>query len=437
MPRNLITKVQQYLDAKFPKRDAYSLGVTLASISAIAGNSLKTHKSVPIQTKSNIYVLLCGPSNSGKSAIANYGMELLDGAQYKNILTDDTTPEALTSFFMQHPYALIKMDEFTKAIGSYTKKTYMAGFRESLIKAYDGTELVQLRSTRVVAQAKNYSLTALCDTQPFVIAQEVGEADVSSGFLPRFNWFHVVNPERVQPQNVGNDVLREKDEIIKTYSELYKFALKHEIEFKFSNDNLYQIHSRLSPYQTTENQHFAPFYERTTLFAYKYAMLYDFSQPHFIEHFNIEEEKDDDTPWASDGSITHNRTAHEVDITSAGVSWAIEFVQDMLKNSLPITLKYLKLNDSDKIIDAIENYKHEKNAPMPESLLYRSVVHTLRDSRRIENAIKLAMMQDYIQQNRVQGGINYSLFGEFTPKKVEEYASNKSSEPIVNEEDEE
>jgi len=429
--RNLIIKTQEYLNSRYPKREAYCKGVAYALISALGGNSLKTDESCPIPTKGNIFVLLCGPSNSGKSSIMNYGLSLLEKAQFRNILTEDTTPESMVAYFSSKPYALMVMDEFTKVIGSYKKKTYMAGLREALVKAYDGTTLVQTRSTRTIAEAKNYSMSAIVGTQPSVVAEDVGETDVSSGFLPRFNWFHVIDPVHVKPEMVSDDILRTRDELIVAFTKLHSISLHYEINFKFNVSQLHQIDARLSPHQHTENTHFQPFYERVTLFAYKYAMLYHFADPEFTR--SLEETRSDgaeEDEWKTDQSTIYSKKSIIVDISNAAVSWAIDVTQEMLQDSMPKTLRILRLSESDKIIDAVRNYQERHNSPMAESLLYRAVAHVLKDPGKIKSAIEMAIKQDYIQLNRVQGGINYSLFGEYSAKKVESYVAQDDEDKI-------
>jgi energy-coupling factor transporter ATP-binding protein EcfA2 len=425
VPRNLILKTEEYLNNRFPKREPYSKGVSAVLASAIAGNSIRTARNCPIQTKGNIYVLLCGRSGTGKSTIVNYGMELIERAQFTNILTDDTTTESLAGYFNAHNYALMRMDEFTKVIGSYRKKAYMSGLREALVKAYDGTPLIQVRSTRQVAEAKNYSLAGIADTQPRTISEEVGESDIQSGFLPRFNWFHLTNPEVVKPRTVSKNILDIQDELTKQYRALLSTALHNEIHFIFQDNDIRQIFDRLSPYQESEFIHLQPFYERVTLFAYKYAMLYHFTESSFLDNFEI---KDNDEEWTTDQSTLYNKHVTEIDISPAAVSWSIEFLQDLIEKHMPETFKILKLNDSDKIVDAIERYQDRHKAPMPESLLYRSVVHTLKDSRIIHNAIELAQKQDLIQIHRVQGGVSWSLYNSFNDKKVEEYKNDEEDD---------
>jgi energy-coupling factor transporter ATP-binding protein EcfA2 len=429
VPQNLIQRLQEYLDNRFPKREQYTLGVALAIISSIAGNSIKTDITVPIQTKSNIYVLLCGPSGSGKSTIIQYGMDILENAQFKNILTDDTTPESLAGYFTVHPYALMRMDEFTKVIGSYRHKNYMAGLREALVKAYDGIPLIQSRSTRTIAEAKNYSLVGLADTQPITIAEEVGETDVSSGFLPRFNWFHEPSPESVEPVNVTGSMLDERSDIIKTIHDLYKLTIHNEIHFKFTNHQLSQMYKKLFPLQAkgADNYHFQPFYERMTQFTYKFAMLHEFAEPYFMDGFKPQVEVDE---WEeSDQSVFYKRKPFSVEISSGSVHWAINFLQNMYEHSMPLTIKQLRLNDSDKIVDAIERYQDKWKTPIPESLLYRAVNHTLKDMHRIQNAIELALRMELIDVQHVQGGKRYMKYGTLTENKIEMFIESPNGNP--------
>lgn len=409
------------------------MGVALNLASAISGNSIKTHETCPIQTKSNIFVMICGPSNSGKTTIINYGIEVLEKAQYRNMLTDDFTSESLAQHFASHPYANMRTDEITKFISGYRKKTYLAGTRESLIKAYDGLPLIQIRATRTVVEARDYALSCIADTQPIVIAEEAGESDVQSGYLPRHIWFNVLIPDPVKPQQVSKDIIFVRDDLIKSYSKIHKFLLANDVQMIFADAQIKQIHDRLSPHQSTEHVHFQPFYHRITQFAYKIAMLYEIAESDFLERFESSEDLDEEE-WQSDQRSISNKKVHQITISNASVSWSIEFMQKYLTENLPKTLKILRLSNVDKVVNVIERYRDTHNSAMPESLLYRSLSNVLKEKRVIENAIDLATKCEFIQLNKVQGGVNYSLYGEFTPKKVEHFANKENDDDSQNQE---
>jgi hypothetical protein len=411
----------EYLDSRYPNRENYCKGVSLALISSVAGNSVRTAIKVPVQTYANIYVLLCGDTNSGKTTISKYGMDILDQIQYRNILTDDTTTEAMPAYFKAHPYALMRISEFTKVIGSYKKKAYMSGMREALVRAFDGETLTQLRAGKPTEEVRGYAMVFLADTQPQVISEEATESDVQSGFFPRINWFHQTDPSKVPLRATTNMALQMRDELIQRYIRLYKTILKYEIHFIISNEQLEQISSRLEPYQKTEQHQFQGFFDRVRLFAFKYAMLYEIAEPEFLDNFPNTNNDEEEVSWTSDTGLGNTRKQRELPVSNAAIGWTIEFLQDYIEHSLPQTLKILKLSDADKIIDTIEQYWKRHTAPMPESLLYRAVVHTFKDAGRIENAIKLATKMNMVAKEPIQGGYRYWLFDHYMPKKVTDF----------------
>ena len=106
MTDNLIDQIEYYLNHRYPDRNNLSKGVAISIISTLAGNSVKSDITCPIQTKSNLYVLLCAPSGVGKTTIRNYGLDILTNAGYRNFMPDDITTEAIPRYLYHHQRAL-------------------------------------------------------------------------------------------------------------------------------------------------------------------------------------------------------------------------------------------------------------------------------------------------------------------------------------------
>lgn len=423
--KNLINMTIDYLNTRYPKREQYAKGITMTLISTVAMNSLKTDDRAPIQTKSNVYSLLCGRSNTGKTTMINYGLDILDEIKFISRLGDDTTAESIPSFLSTHPSALLYLPEFSKVIGSYRKKLYMSGLREIIIKIHDGTPLIQTRASRTNVEAKGYAVTCIADTQPIVIAEEATETDVQSGFLPRFIWFHEVNPEQVDLQNLNDDTVKLRNELCKAYSELYSLAAHAEISFMFSNDLLKRIDREIRPLQVAEDYHFQVFYDRITMFVVKYSMLHAFAEPNFIEELPREIVKTFDDWSETESSMSKNRKHYVVEMQAASVEWAITFFKEYCQNSLKHTLSILRISDPDKILDIVTRYMRAHNAPMPEADLYRALAINMKQHSRIQNALDLALTMNYIAKTKMQSETLYSVFDpSLKAKPIEKYASN-------------
>jgi hypothetical protein len=417
--QNLISETIQYLNQRFAGRIEYAKGVALSLASTVAVNSVRTDLKCPVQTRSGLYILICGPSSTGKSSVINYGLDILKEIKYVNIISDDITTEAIPAYLSVHPYALMRMPEFSQAMGSYKKKLYKSGLREMLVKMWDGEILTQNRAGRSAAEAKEYCVTLIADTQPLVIADEASETDVQSGFLPRFFFFHEKTPPSVTMRNMTDDESTTRSTIIEKYKFLYKIAAHNDFRFSFSNDQLRLIDKKIKPLQIIDDHHFQPFYERMTIFALKLAMLHQFTEPGFAEAYNMPSNKDDE--WGTDTGTSISRKIEHVEVEDSSVDWAIAFIEEYVTNNLPLTLRTLKLSDADKVINAIDMYRQEHNdLPMPESFLYRKLVHIMKEPRRIASAIELAVKMNEISKENVQGGCRYWIFDK-RPKELEKY----------------
>lgn len=403
MTDNLIDQIEYYLNHRYPDRNNLSKGVAISIISTLAGNSVKSDITCPIQTKSNLYVLLCAPSGVGKTTIRNYGLDILTNAGYRNFMPDDITTEAIPRYLYHHPHALMTIEELSGMLGSYKKKAYLAGMVGALIKMYDGAPLSQGRSTRESIEAKNYSMNVIADIQPRLLSQTADESDVQSGFIPRFIIYHEKNNHRSPPVTMNNYQLGVRNKIISYCKDLYSALSHNMIDFVFSPSQIQRIFDNLKDCTTTDLVHFEPIYTRVNTFVYKLAMLRRISELDFIE--GIKHVGDDDS-WPGTEHVSNRK----IDMNDDSVDWAIEYCADYCKESVPDTLKILELSDADKVKHAIQEYSLRHNSPMPESLLYRSVIYGLKDVQRIENAIRLATKMNLIKKESVQGGQRYRLY---------------------------
>jgi GTPase SAR1 family protein len=436
MALNLIQKLEEYFNERFNERKEYAKGLSLAVITAISCNSFKTDITCPIQCKTNVYLCLCGQSNTGKTSMIHYFTDLLDGVNYRNRLGADVTPEYLPVYLSQNSYAFMRIVELSSLLGSYKTKRYMVGLREILINAFDGTTLSQGRSTRATIEAKNYSLSALGDIQPETLSKTADEVDIQSGFLPRFLWYVEDNPKQIPPMVATDYVLQLRDDIIRDLKTVFTYSHKNEIHFVFKQFHVNQIYERLTPMLKTDIFAFKPFYDRMVMFTYKLAMLYFIGSPQFIEMMNSVEEDSGPASWpvGGAGSEILGKKEHKVDITNEAVSWAIEYSQKYVESNLSNILKIINLSDADKIVDEVRRH----DGSIPRSVLYRSVIHQMKDGPRIHRAIELAQAMGYIKPERRQGGTSYVLIkdGEEAPDVYAYDSDKKEKKDDIKEEDE-
>jgi Protein of unknown function (DUF3987) len=410
---NLIELASDYLDSRFPGRLEYARGVSIALISAVSANSLKTDVTCPFTTRTNMYILVLGPTTTGKSTMINYGLEILDMIEYRNIITDDMTPESIPKYLSDNKHVLMRIGEMSKLLGSYKKKQYMSGLREMMIQTWDGSILSQGRSTRSHVDARDYAMCAIADTQPGILALSADESDISSGYLPRHYFAMAVNPSAVSPRVMSDYQLKQRIEIVERFKHLYWIATHNNVFFRFSQEQVDQIYERLKTSATTDMSMFQSFYDRGVDFVYKLSMLHMFGSENFLYKAAEWGEDENVGDWTSNVLQEREKERHKyaLDIDSESVEWAIQFVQNYIDTVLPEIFKTLTLNDGEKVKDAVVAYKLEHDGKsMPESILYRLLVHSMRDGNRIRNAIHLAEKMHYVFPITGHGGRSYALY---------------------------
>ncbi|MHB8153370.1 MAG: DUF3987 domain-containing protein [Bacillati bacterium] len=430
--QNLILETIDYLNRRFPKREEYAKGVALSLASAISINSVMTDSNCPIDTKSNLYVLLCGDSNTGKTSIIKYGMGILNDIKYRALLGDDATAESLPKHLQAYRTSLLFISEFTNVINAYRKKAYMAGMREMLIKTYDGTVLTQLRATKEQVEAKNYTVNVLTSTQPVTIMEESSEADVQSGFFPRFLWFHITDAEYIRPRNMDDATVKQRSALVRMYENLYDIMTHNRIHFIFSDKHLSDMHRVIFPIQQScEDHHFQPFYDRIYMFCIKIAMLHRIMEPSFIKDLPSKSIDDSDNEFMgsrnayTDLAGDNRKNDITLDITDDSVKWAMDFIVDYATKNLPHTVSVLRLSDPDKVYDIIKRYQDTQNVKsMPENELYRKLAISMKSKVRIDNAIELALKMDLITFSKTQTARQYSIVDLSKRIPIEKYTGN-------------
>jgi len=401
MSDNLMDTLQYYLNSRFPNRRNLTFGVTLNILSTIAGNSIKTDITCPIQVKSNLYVLLCAPSGVGKTTIRNYGVDILNSISYRNFMPDDITVEAIPSYLSNKSHTLMTIEELSGMLGSYKKKQYLAGMVSALIKMYDSSPLSQTRTTRNSVEARNYAVNVIADIQPRLLSQIADESDVQSGFIPRFTIFHEEDNKQQSPISMNDSQLEMRSNLIEKLKIFYNTIKNMNINFVFSTEQNNMIFDSLHEYTETDLIHFSPIYIRVHTFAYKLAMIRHIYDKYFMD--SLIESPNTESPWDDLPKSLEKR----VNVSDSALKWAIDFCISYCKYSIPKTIDILQLNDAEKIKKTISDYELKHDKPMAESLLYRSVIYSLKDIQRIENAIKLAIKMNLIKRHHVQGGVNY------------------------------
>jgi energy-coupling factor transporter ATP-binding protein EcfA2 len=404
MRQNLLDQLIDYFDSRFEKRPEYAKGLALGVISTIAANSCRTHISAPGQHRSNLFIVILGVSGSGKSSIIKYASELLEAIKYENIITDDLPPESYVRVLGTKHHALMMIGEMSRFLGSYKKKSYMAGSRETMIQAYDGTPLTQIRSGGTT-DARNYALTAIGDTQPIAIKDTADETDVASGFLPRFMYFFQSDAPDVFPKVLTPEQIIIRDNLIERLSDSYQIATHNNLYFVFTQEQVSLMYDKMKFRRGQIPPAFEPFYIRIIDFVYKIAMLHMFASDTILEKMKPSDADDWTKKYLPDGA------AHDVEVRmeNADVDWALELVQDYVDRLLPQVLEVLNLNDGAKVREIVREYEKTNNVKsIPESYVYRRLGSTMKDLWRMKAAVEMAIKMEYVYAHSHTSGRSLS-----------------------------
>lgn len=452
---NLINLITQYLELRYRNRPNYHLGTSLSVISAVAGTALKCDESAPKEYYGDIYVCLLGPSNSGKSTICEYGIDILKQIGYTtHIISHDITPEDFINTFKNKKYVLMRISEFSSLLSSYKVKGYMSGTREKIIAVYDHQPLIQSRSTKGQVTVVNYSMTALGDTQPEILKNFMTIDDISSGFLPRFLWFVENSSTPIPPRVLDEYGLSLKKQIIDWLDILYRFAQNNTIRFIYTQEQVDRIFTLTNTINTDQTL-YTPFYSRVVELIYKLSLIHAFASDEtlhnvkkYITSSDIIEDSDEiehDQGWinniAMGGSYGSEYTDKSkskslvirIPIYKESLDWALEFADDYISGNLKDVISTLSLTDADKIREIVKHYTiNLGHQSMPYSLLIRRASSIYKDVINIDRSIEYAIKARYIMRKKTSAGISFTYVSDKEISKMEDEQENSSHDWISN-----
>lgn len=197
----------------------YHEALALVLLAAVTPQVKARIKFWPHGLRTNLYILLLGPSTTWrKSTAADLAWPLVRRVAPQVIGPDRATPEGFGEQLATRngTTMLVRMDEFTGMLADLHHKPYMAGFAELLMKIYDG------RDHRYTRHTKRKGKDGARETDEDLIQDPhlsfVGSAtpaifdpgaltrnDLTSGLLPRFA---IVMPA-VKPPRRGLDDIGE------------------------------------------------------------------------------------------------------------------------------------------------------------------------------------------------------------------------------------
>ena len=410
---NLLDNIEHYFNYVFPNRKMFCKAISLSILSALTRNSVRADRNTVRHTiKTNTYVLLCGASGAGKSTIREHAMDILADIGYKNMLSDDITPEAVPKFLHTSNYCTMFIQEFGSFLGVHKKKTYLSGLTGMLTKAYDGAPISQERTSRDSITASDYSLSIMAEIQPAMLSIHADGEDIQSGFLPRFMMFYEdeLDSPGLQPLREYETSL--KKNIIDNGKKLFNAMNKLEIECKFEYKHNREISSAIKKILKDKALELEPFFRRMEPAIYKLSMIKEIGKYMYIQGLNEQDSINiEQDAWMD--QHTYGKKNYKIPISDASVEWAIDMVEEVLVPNINKVTELLYTSNADKVLLVVKNFAKANNgAAMPRSLLYRSMGRYLDTNREMDDNVELAMKMEYIEKELVQGGTRFKLFEE-------------------------
>jgi hypothetical protein len=167
------------------------LGLSIASAIAIVGTVASRQLKSPTGANLNTYVVMIGPTSSGKDAPLSAAGELLRGAGLDIMLGSEFSSEVgIYDRMHDHPVTLAPMNEFGSTLAASLSRNaspHMAKIVSALRKFYDGGVMCSPHSvSRSSEILVNPCLSILAATTPEQFFNAISGAQAEDGTLNRF-----------------------------------------------------------------------------------------------------------------------------------------------------------------------------------------------------------------------------------------------------------
>lgn len=204
--------LQEYYSTMSELTDAYPefhLGCALVALSLVVGRTLQI-KTIPHPKFCNVWILLIGASTYARKTTA---LSLLSSVlEYANLkdykIAEDFSPEAFIEELADKPQALFLKDELAEFIVKL-KRNYSLGIDALFANLYSCPQQYKRRLRRREFVVNNPYLCVLAATVPETFAKYMDEADLLTGFLPRFL---LLMPERAKERKSLENISEENEQ---------------------------------------------------------------------------------------------------------------------------------------------------------------------------------------------------------------------------------
>jgi len=219
--------LREYLEAMQNLTDAYPeyhFGCALVALSATIGRNLEI-KTIPQKKFANVWILLIGASTYARKTTAlELFNSVLEYAQLDKLkISEDFSPEAFIEELADNPHAIYVKDELADLIVKM-KRSYGLGIDALFAHLYSCPASYKRRLRKKLFFVESPYLCVLAATVPETFAKFMDEADIMTGFLPRFL---ILMPERAKKRNpianISRSAEEKKMELAQWLHELYEF----------------------------------------------------------------------------------------------------------------------------------------------------------------------------------------------------------------------
>jgi hypothetical protein len=184
---SFIRSYLRYLDDATWLPYGFKIASAMMALCTIIDRKVYVHYSTT-DYYTNHYCLLVGESNSGKGVAIKAAKRMVRMIAPELVFQNRFTPEGLLHGMsdMDPAHTSVFNDEMETIISG---KQYMGGLTSSLLDLYDSQEECHVRYAQKEFDIREPYLNLFLGIQPDILGRVLTNAEVSSGFLPRFAVF--------------------------------------------------------------------------------------------------------------------------------------------------------------------------------------------------------------------------------------------------------
>jgi len=183
--------------------DTYHLACGLALLSVACGHYIQCNPTIRPDVHPALWILLIGPSRSGKSRAIKTAMRVLELSEIPVIRLDEFSQEGLIKDLAQAPNNQVvwEAEEVSHILKQAAGRGYMSAVPDMLLKLHDRSTSgrpYERKLSKERIQIRSPHLTVLGATTPQNFLQAFDPDSMDTGFLPR--WFQFYDPNPPLPE---------------------------------------------------------------------------------------------------------------------------------------------------------------------------------------------------------------------------------------------